>query len=105
MTPYLRLPGRLLWIEMDPRQQVLIANFLEPATGSQKPGEAGPPVTEPPTATADGQKPDEQSVLVARTQKRASGDVIHVSRVPWTSQTSDWPMNSEGYLEKSQDEP
>ncbi len=103
MKPYLRLPGRLLWIEMDPRQQVMITNFLEPATASQKPGESGPPVTEPPTAAADGQKPGEQSVLVARTQKQASGEVMLVSRVPWTFQTSDWPMNSEGYLEKSQD--
>jgi len=103
MEPYLSLPGRLLWIEMDPRQQVLIANFLEPATASQKPGEAGPPVTDPSTATADGQKAGEQSDLVARTQKLASGDVIRVSRAPWTFQTSDWPMNSEGYLERSQD--
>ena len=103
MKPYLRLPGRLLWIEMDPRQQVMITNSLEPATASQKPGESGPSVTEPPTTTADGQKPGEQSVLVARTQKRASGEVMLVSRVPWTFQTSDWPMNSEGYLEESQD--
>jgi hypothetical protein len=103
MKPYLRLPGRLLWIEMDPRQQVMITNSLEPAIASQKPGEAGPPVTESPTATAHGQKPGEQSVLVARTHKRSSGEVMLVSRVPWTIQTSDWPMNSEGYLEKSQD--
>ena len=103
MKPYLRLPDRLLWIEMDPRQQIMIANSLEPATRSQKPGESGPPVTEPPTATTDGQKPGEQSVLVARTQKLASGEVMLESRVPWTNQASDWPMNSEGYLEMSQD--
>jgi hypothetical protein len=103
MKPYLRLPGRLLWIEMDPRQQVIVTNSLEPATEAQKPGESGPPVTEPATAAADGQKPGEQSVLVARTEKLASGEVLRLSRVPWTFQTSDWPMNSEGYLEKSQD--
>ena len=83
MKPNLRLTGRLLWIEMDPMQQVIITNSLEPATASQKPGE--------------------QSDLVARTQKRVSGEVMHVSRVPWTSQTNDWPMNSEGYLEISHD--
>jgi hypothetical protein len=103
MKPYLRLPGRLLWIEMDPRQQIMITNSLESAIASQKPGEAGPAVTESPTAIANGQKPDEQRVLVARTYKRSSEEVMHVSRVPWTFQTSDWPMNSEGYLEKSRD--
>jgi hypothetical protein len=104
MKSYLRLPGRLLWIEMDPGQQVMITNSLEPANGSQKPGEPGPLVTEPPTATTDGQKPDERSVLVARTQKLGSGEVMLVSRVPWAFQSSDWPMNSDGYVEKSQDE-
>ncbi|MGB8030550.1 MAG: hypothetical protein WCF30_12915 [Terracidiphilus sp.] len=103
MKPYLRIPGRLLWVAMDPGQQVMITNFLEPANASQKPGESGPLVTEPPTATTDGQKSDEQNVLVARTQKLESGEVMHESRVPWTNQTNDWPMNSEGYLERSQD--
>jgi hypothetical protein len=103
MKPYQRLPGKLLWIEMDPKQQVMITNSLEPATEEQKPNESGSPVTEPPTEAADGQKPGEQRVLVARTQKRVSGEVLRVTRVPWTFQTSDWPMNSEGYLEKSQD--
>jgi len=37
---------------------------------------------------------------VTRTLRRASGDVIHVSRVPWTRQDSNWPMNSDGYLER-----
>ena len=124
LTPSLRLPGRLLWIEMDPSQQFLIANSLETAaesatesatqsaTAAQKlssPGlpASGPPAANPPAAFTAAQKPAEQTaeqgVLVARTVKRASGNVIHVSRMPFTSQTSDWPMNSEGYLEKSKD--
>jgi hypothetical protein len=123
LKPNLRVPGRLLWIEMDPKQQVMITNSLEPANASQKatgskagesnpdeskPGEqnssnAGSSATELPSATADGQKPDGQSVLVARTEKLGTGDVMHESRVPWTSQTSDWPMNSDGYLETSHD--
>ncbi|MGA8086238.1 MAG: hypothetical protein WCA10_02960 [Terracidiphilus sp.] len=102
MTPYLRLPGRLLWIQMDPKQQFMITNSLESATALQKPDETGLPARTPPTATADGQK-REQSVLVSRTIKRASGEVMRVTRFPYTSQTSDWPMNSDGYLERSQD--
>lgn len=103
MKPYLRQPGRLLWIEIDPGQQVLIANSLEPATRSQKPGDSGPLVTEPAAANSGERRPDEQNVLVARTQKLATGEVILESRVPWTGQTSDWPMNSEGYLEDLQE--
>jgi len=103
MRPYLRLPGRLLWIQMDPRQQFMITNSLESATAPQKSSESGLPATGSPTAMPDGQKHDEQSVLVARTIKRTSGDVMRVSRVPWTSQAADWPMNSDGYLERSHD--
>lgn len=103
MKPYLHVPGRLLWIEIDPGQQVMIANFLEPATRSQKPDDSGPLMTEPAAPNSEKQTPDEQSVLVTRTQKLATGEVILESRVPWTGQTSDWPMNSEGYLEDSQE--
>lgn len=100
MKPNLRLPGRLLWIQMDPGQQLMIANSRETANAEQKRDERGFPATE--TAPAGGQK-GEQDVLVSHTIKRASGEVMHVSRFPWTSQTSDWPMNSEGYLEMSRD--
>jgi len=113
LKPNLRVPGRLLWIEMDPKQQVIIINSLEPAKASQKayesrrdgpnPGDSAAPVTEPPDVAKDGEKPDEQSVLVARTQKLESGEVMLERRVPWTNQNSDWPMNSDGYLETSHD--
>ncbi|MGB8831612.1 MAG: hypothetical protein WCC95_05635, partial [Candidatus Sulfotelmatobacter sp.] len=36
LKPNLRVPGRLLWIEMDPKQQVMITNSLEPANALQK---------------------------------------------------------------------
>lgn len=103
MKPYLRVPGRLLWIQMDPGQTVMVTNFLEPANSSEKPGEQGPPVTEPAAATTDTRNSDGEDALVTRTQKIESGEVIHVSQAPWTNQSADWPINSEGYLEKSQD--
>jgi hypothetical protein len=102
MKPYLSLPGRLLWIEMDPAQHVMVTNSLDSATDGQTPGDPGPPVADPATATTDGQKPGKQSALVIRTQKMPTGEVVQESREPWTDQTSDWPMNSEGYLEKFQ---
>jgi len=100
-SPSLRLPGRLLWIQMDPWQQILIANSLEPATATEKPAEAEVSAPGTTNTTPDAQKQEERGVLVVRTLKRMSGDVIRVLRVPWSSQTVDWPMNSEGYLEKS----
>jgi len=101
MKPYLRQPGRLLWIEMDPGKHVMIANSLESAIESQAQGGPGSVATGAPAATGDEQRPDGQSVLVARTEKVESGKVLHVSRTLWTNQTTDWPMNSEGYLESS----
>jgi hypothetical protein len=103
MSSYLRLPGRLLWIQMDPAQQMLVANSLEPATAGQKPTEAAPVGPGPRNAGPKEHSPEEQGVLVVRTLKRASGDVIHLARFPWTSQTVDWPMNSEGYLERTRE--
>ena len=101
MKPYLRQPDKLLWIQMDPKQQVMITNSLEPATASQQMAAS---TTAGGSPTADGQKPGQQNVLVTRTVKRASGDVLRVSRAWWTHQTADWPMNSEGYLERSKSE-
>jgi hypothetical protein len=99
-APSVRLPGRLLWIQMDPSQQFMMANSLEFTTASQKSSEPESSATGQGTAAADPQKPGEESVLVTRTMKRASGDVVHVSRVPWTRQESNLPMNSDGYLER-----
>jgi hypothetical protein len=99
-TSFLRLPGRLLWIQMDPSQQFIMANSLESTNAGQTPGETASSSTGQPAASADPQEPGEQGVLATRTLKRASGDVIHVSRVPWTRQDSNWPMNSDGYLER-----
>jgi len=40
LKPYLRFPGPLLWLEIDPSQQLLVTNSREPAQSAQKPGEA-----------------------------------------------------------------
>jgi hypothetical protein len=101
ITPFLRLPGRLLWLAMDPTQQVMITNSLEPADVTQKPGEAASPATGQATITADRQNPGVQPTLVVRTLQRESGHLIRMIRVPWTNQTADWPINSEGYMESS----
>jgi hypothetical protein len=104
MKEYLRFPGRLLWIQMDPRQQMIITNTLETASAKQSADKTETASAKPNADTAaDSKKAGAQGILVARTLRRASGEVIHESRVPWTSQTADWPMNSEGYLERSKE--
>jgi len=101
MASFLRFPGRLLWIQMDPKEQFIMANSVETVGASQKPDSSA---TAQPIASPDPPKPGEQSVLVTRTLKRASGEVTHESRVPWTDQDSNWPMNSDGYVERLHDD-
>jgi hypothetical protein len=98
---YLRWPGRLMWIEMDPEQKYLVANSLEAGSGEQAASAAGSSSAE---KLVDAGKPaDKKDVLVIRTVRRDTGEVIRTTKAAWTSQTSDWPMNSEGYVETVHD--
>ena len=102
LSDYLHNASRLLWIQLDPEQKVLITNALEEVSTAQSIGALGPQPQESDPTVHDGPAKDsDHQVLVARTLKRASKEEIRVSRVPWTSQTNDWPMNDEGYLERS----
>jgi hypothetical protein len=94
LKPLLHFPGPLLSVELDPAQQFLVTNSLEPAAG--KPG--APPS---PAVTADGQQaasgpPD----LVVRILHRQSGQVMLISRVRTAVHL---PINSDGYLEELRD--
>ncbi len=101
MEPSLRFPGRLLWIQLDPNQQFLMTNSLVSASEAQGQGDSSAAANESPAAKGEAQK--DGNVLVVRTMKRDTGEVMHVSRVPWTHQTDDWPMNAGGYVERLQD--
>jgi hypothetical protein len=91
LKPFLRFPGPLLWLEMDPTQQFLVTNSREPAAGS-KTGAAGGQSTQ----NGYGQKPDGESDLEVRILRRDSGQVMLVSRA---RSTVHLPINSDGYLE------
>jgi hypothetical protein len=69
LKPFLRFPGQLLYLEMDPAQQFLVTNSREPVA---------------------------QSDMVVRVLHRDSGQVMLVSR---TSATVHLAINSDGYLE------
>jgi hypothetical protein len=69
LKPFLRFPGPLLSLEMDPAQQILVTNSREPAA---------------------------ESDLVVRVLHRDSGQVMLVSR---TNATVHLSINADGYLE------
>ena len=96
LKPFLRFPGPLLGLEMDPTQQFLVTNSREPATAEQKPGEVPSPATAQASMAVDGQKSGGPPDLVVRILRRDSGEVMLVSRV---RSTVHLPINSEGYLE------
>jgi hypothetical protein len=81
LKPFLRFPGHLLWLEMDPEQQFLVTDSREPAAADSK--------------ELNGQKLD-GSDLVLRILRRDSGKVALVSRI---RSTIHLPINSDGYLE------
>jgi hypothetical protein len=110
LKPYLRFPGPLLWLEMDPLQKYLVTDSREPASAANKPGEVPTPETAQANIDVDGQTsnghPGDQDLspgipvrdadLAVRILRRDSGQVMLVSRSPSTVHL---PINSDGYLE------
>jgi len=96
LKPFLRFPGPLLWLEMDPAQQFLVTNTREPAAAGSKTGEAGGQAT----LNEYGQKTEVEPDLVVRILRRDSGEVMLVSRA---LSTVHLPINSDGYLESLRD--
>lgn len=94
--PFLKFPGPLVWLEMDPEQQYLVTNSREPAAGSQTPGTLADSSTAAASVTADGQKESDTPDLVVRILRRTSGEVMLVSRIRTPIHL---PINSDGYLE------
>jgi hypothetical protein len=105
LKPYLDFPGSLLWLELDPSQQLLVTNSREPVA-TQKQGQgsgasaANHSVSDASAADAgDASAPDagsQPSDVVVRILHRNSGQVMLVSRVHATVHLA---INSLGYLE------
>lgn len=125
LKPFLDFPGSLLWVELDPSQQLLVTNSREPLAAPAKPkaAEGASPsttslssptssplsspvssqVSNPATASAtvttdqdDATAEDGRPELVVRILRRASGEVMLVSRV---RSAVHLPINDAGYLE------
>jgi hypothetical protein len=103
LKPYLRFPGPVLAVEMDPEQQFLVTNSREMPSAASKPGEVPTPATAKADVAAhddaDKDQPGAHSAppdVVLRILRRDSGKVMLVSRVRSPVHLS---INSEGYLE------
>ena len=101
LKPVLRFPGSLLRLELDPTEQFLVTNSMEPAATPAKPGSVGSPSTAESTVTTDdqggaSQTDAAQEDYVVRILRRDSGQVMLVSR---TRALVHLPINSEGYIE------
>jgi len=97
LKPLLQFPGRLLRIGLDPSEQYIVSNSIEPAEPAAKPGYVGSPAPASATITTDEQQPEQHAPdFVVRILRRDSGKVMLVSR---TRAMVHLPINSEGYLE------
>ena len=102
LKPLFEFPGPLLWLELDPTGQYLVTNSREPtAAAPVKAGLVPSPESASAALVVDGQQPlkesdSPQTDLVVRILRRASGQVMLVSR---TRSIVHLPINAEGYLE------
>jgi hypothetical protein len=96
LKPFLRFPGPLLWLEMDPTQQFLVTDSREPEGTATRLDDVSSPAGAEASTIVDGQKTAGQPDMVLRILRRDSGQVMLVSHV---RSTVHLPINSEGYLE------
>ncbi len=105
LKPLYDFPGPLLWLELDPAQQLMVTNSREPVAPPSEPGPSLKPgqVASPGTASATITTGEDSSAdaadhpdLVVRILRRDSGQVMLVSRV---RSAVHLPINSVAYLE------
>jgi hypothetical protein len=96
LKPYLRFPGSLLYLEMDPLQQFLVTDSIEPAAETEKPGKTPSPAVQPGEKSLSSGTQAVQHGMVVRIMRRDNGQVMLVSRA---NSTVHLPINAEGYLE------
>jgi hypothetical protein len=96
LKPYLQFPGPLLWVEVDPTQNLLVTDSHEPAGTTPKPGSVDSPVTASAGMDVDNSESNATPDTVVRILRRDSGKVMLVSRVRTTVHL---PINADSYLE------
>jgi len=99
LKSFLRFPGPVLWVEMDPSRQYVVTGSAEPPTSAStsSAGDASSPTTASATLVSDNPKPGgEDPNLILRILSRSSGKVVLVSHV---KSAIHLPLNEDGFLE------
>jgi hypothetical protein len=97
LKPFLNFPGPVLWVELDPSRQFLVAGSTEPKAHKPEAGEVPSPATAAAHVDTDQlPTPTDDSEMVLRILRRSDGHVMLVSHVHGAVHL---PINDEGYLE------
>jgi hypothetical protein len=96
LKPSLQFQGPLLWLEMDPAQDLVATDSREPVNAKPQSGTVPSPATASAWITSDEVKSYADPDIVLRIVRRATGQVMLVSR---TRTTVHLPINSEGLVE------
>jgi hypothetical protein len=94
LKPFLRFPGRVLTVNLDPDRKYLATNSREPVPAQTLQAGAAPAGDD--SGDAHGAAQPAAPDLVARVLRRDSGGVVLVDRV---RQMVRLPLNEEGYLD------
>jgi hypothetical protein len=96
LKPSLTFQGPLLWLEMDPSDELVATDSREPEVAKARAGSVMSPATASAWVTSDEGNTNGQPNIVLRILRRATGQVMLVSR---TRTTVHLPINSEGFVE------
>ncbi len=96
LKPYLRFPGPVLWVELDPSGRYLVTTSHEPAAQKARPGDVGSPATAEAQVTSDGPVNGDRQDMVLRILRRDDAQVMLVSHI---HNAIHLPINGDGYLE------
>ena len=96
LKPFLRFPGPVLWVEMDPNRKFVVTGSSEPPTSASRDGDVPSPATAAATLVSDDPKPGADPDLVLRILSRDSGKVLLVSHIKAAVHL---PINNDGFLE------
>ena len=96
LKPSLTFQGPLLWLEMDPSDELVATDSREPEGAKARAGSVPSPATASAWVTSDEANTNAQPNIVLRILRRATGQVMLVSR---TRTTVHLPINSEGFVE------
>lgn len=96
LKPSLHFQGPVLWLEMNPAQDLVATDSQEPAGMKPQTGSVPSPATASAVVTTDDAQKSGSPDIVLRIIRLDSGKVMLVSR---TRMTIHLPINSEGYVE------